>query len=84
MPASLSMLTSLARAVRHRREVLALADLDPDLLRDIGLRHADIHRALAQPLHRDPSRMLKEACCQGFIPMHGLRGPRAPEPIPCC
>jgi len=84
MLALLSTVAGLGRAIRHRREILALADLDDRLLGDIGLRRADVHTALAQPPHRDPSQVLKDACCQGLSLVERFRRAFAPVPVPCC
>jgi uncharacterized protein YjiS (DUF1127 family) len=56
---ALRQVKSLARALRHRREVLSLADLDERALKDIGLTRVDVIGALAQPLYKDPSRILQ-------------------------
>lgn len=82
MLALLTALLRLGRTVRSRREIRALADLEPNLLRDIGLRRSDVRAALAQPFHRDPSGSLNAACCQD----HGVAGRvgGAPEPLPYC
>ena len=77
-------LLHLARAARNRRHVAALGELDDHLLRDIGLQRADILAALAQPRHRDPSRMLKILCCHGRVFVERLRDGFAPHPASCC
>jgi len=46
------------RAVINRRSVNVLAEMDDRMLRDIGLTRGDVDSALAQPWHKDPSRML--------------------------
>ena len=59
--ASLALLTqvkSFVRAVRHRRDVMRLADLDDRTLKDIGLVRSDVTGALDQPLGTDPSTIL--------------------------
>lgn len=84
MPASLSAFLRLVHTTRNRRQVAALAELDDHLLRDIGLERTDVLAALAQPRHRDPSRMLKILCCHGRILVDRLRSGLAPEPAPCC
>jgi uncharacterized protein YjiS (DUF1127 family) len=45
-------------AVRHRREVMNLADLDDRALKDIGLERTDVNQALREPLFRNPSLVL--------------------------
>jgi uncharacterized protein YjiS (DUF1127 family) len=51
-------LALLATALKHRREVLRLADLDDRALKDIGLMRSDVEFALAERFFRDPSRVL--------------------------
>jgi uncharacterized protein YjiS (DUF1127 family) len=77
-------LLHLARAARNRRHVTALSELDDHLLRDIGLQRADVLAALAQPPHRDPSRMLKILCCHGRIFIERVRDGFASCPASCC
>lgn len=48
----------LLRALRHRREVQRLAELDDRTLKDIGLLRSDVEGALTEPFHKDPSRRL--------------------------
>ena len=45
-------------ALRNRREVMRLTDLDDRALKDIGLLRADVEGALLEPLHKDPSKVL--------------------------
>ncbi len=54
------VLKDLARARRHRREVMALAGLDRRLLADIGLDRADLRDAFSEPFWEDPSLLLRE------------------------
>jgi uncharacterized protein YjiS (DUF1127 family) len=49
---------AVLKALRHRREVLRLADLDDRVLKDIGLLRSDVEGALLAPLHEDPSKVL--------------------------
>ena len=49
----------LARAVRNRREVMHLLELDDRSLKDIGLVRNDVAGALDAPLSRDPSVLLR-------------------------
>jgi uncharacterized protein YjiS (DUF1127 family) len=49
---------ALARALRHRREIRALAELDDRTLKDIGLIRSDVSGALAEPFYRNPSVVL--------------------------
>ena len=45
-------------ALRNRRQVMRLTDLDDRALKDIGLLRADVEGALLEPLHKDPSKLL--------------------------
>ena len=56
---ALRALASLARAVRNRREVMHLLELDDRALKDIGLVRNDVAGALDAPLTRDPSVLLR-------------------------
>ena len=49
---------NLARVLRHRREVMHLAELDDRTLKDIGLLRSDVTGALGEPYSADPSRIL--------------------------
>jgi uncharacterized protein YjiS (DUF1127 family) len=84
MPAVLAKLLHFARAARNRRQIVPLSKLDDHLLRDIGLQRTDILAALAQPLHRDPSHVLKALCCRSGLLIKHLRDATAPQPILCC
>ena len=84
MPGFLPFLLHLARAARNRRQVTALRELDDHLLRDIGLQRADVLAVLAQPRHRDPSRMLKILCCHGRVFIERVRDGFAPHRASCC
>ena len=84
MPGFLPTLLRLARAVRNRRQVAALSELDDHLLRDIGLQRVDVLAALAQPRYRDPSRVLKILCCHGRVFIERVREGFAPRPASCC
>jgi|GEM_PF-1611177 len=79
-----STVLHLLRAARNRRHVVALGELDDHLLRDIGLERTDVLAALAQPRHRDPSRMLKILCCHGRVFIERVRDGFAPRPTSCC
>lgn len=46
------------RAIVNRSSVNTLAAMDDRMLRDIGLTRGDVDSALAQPWHKDPSRVL--------------------------
>jgi len=84
MPGFLPTLLRLIRAARNRRQVVALAELDDHLLHDIGLERTDVLAVLAQPRHRDPSRMLKVLCCHGRVFVERVRDGLSPRPAPCC
>jgi uncharacterized protein YjiS (DUF1127 family) len=84
MPGFVPVLLHIARAARNRRQVVALGELDDHLLRDIGLQRADVLAVLAQPRHRDPSRMLKILCCHGRAFVERVRDGFAPRPASCC
>jgi len=49
----------LANIFRHRREAKILTGLDAHMLADIGLNRADLRDAFAEPLWRDPTRLLE-------------------------
>ncbi|MBF9231786.1 DUF1127 domain-containing protein [Microvirga alba] len=49
---------NLARALRHRREIMNLAEFDDRMLKDIGLVRSDVEGALAEPIVRNPSSVL--------------------------
>jgi uncharacterized protein YjiS (DUF1127 family) len=82
MPAFLPALLAFGRAIRHRRAIRPLAEMDEHILRDIGLLRTDVLAALAQPLRRDPSRFLDTVCCRGRGLARRLRP--TSEPATCC
>jgi uncharacterized protein YjiS (DUF1127 family) len=49
---------NFAKALRHRREIMLLAELDDRMLKDIGLSRADVDSALAEPFFHNPSVVL--------------------------
>ena len=51
-------LVDLVTALRHRREVMNLAEFDDHMLKDIGLMRGDVDTALAEPLFLNPSWVL--------------------------
>ena len=55
---ALRQIGAFFKAVRHRREVRHLAELDERILKDIGLSRTDVHGALAEPFYRNPSAVL--------------------------
>ncbi len=46
------------RTFRSRREMRMLAGFDDRMLADIGLNRSDVRDAVAEPLWRDPTRVL--------------------------
>lgn len=84
MPGFIPTVLHLVCAARNRRQVVALGKLDDHLLHDIGLQRADVLAVLAQPRHRDPSRMLKILCCHGRVFVERVRDGLAPRPASCC
>jgi uncharacterized protein YjiS (DUF1127 family) len=52
------LIATVLATVRHRREVMNLADLDDRALKDIGLERTDVDQALSEPLFRNPSLVL--------------------------
>lgn len=49
----------LVRALRHRREVMQLLEMDDRALKDVGLLRGDVAGVLGAPLTRDPSVILR-------------------------
>jgi uncharacterized protein YjiS (DUF1127 family) len=56
--AALLPVRQLYKAVKHRRHIAVLANLDQRLLADIGLTRADVGDAVRQPIWRDPTELL--------------------------
>jgi uncharacterized protein YjiS (DUF1127 family) len=84
MVAFILTLHRFIHAARIRRQIVMLSEMDDHLLEDIGLQRIDVRMALAQPLYRDPSRMLRELCCQGHNLFKRLQDAVAPESLACC
>jgi uncharacterized protein YjiS (DUF1127 family) len=63
-------------ALKNRRAVMQLAELDERALKDIGLVPTDVHGALAEPFYRDPSAILLSRSTQR---RSGLRTPRVAQ-----
>jgi uncharacterized protein YjiS (DUF1127 family) len=78
----LSLVTQTLRAIRHRRQVLALTHLDDRTLADIGLLRTDVYASLARPYLADPSTVLKDACCHWRTFASRFR--TGAEPVACC
>ena len=51
-------IVALIRALSHRGDVKSLLEMDERCLKDIGLTRNDVLGALAEPLVKDPSRIL--------------------------
>jgi uncharacterized protein YjiS (DUF1127 family) len=49
----------LVLAIKHRRELAHLADLDDRMLADIGLTRTDLRDACAEPPWQDPTSELE-------------------------
>ena len=58
---------NVQRARRHRREALALAGLDQNILADIGLNRSDLSDAFATPFWEDPTTLLRERAIERRI-----------------
>jgi uncharacterized protein YjiS (DUF1127 family) len=48
----------LVVAIKHRRDLARLADIDDRMLADIGLKRSDLRDAYSEPLWRDPTSLL--------------------------
>jgi uncharacterized protein YjiS (DUF1127 family) len=53
-------LGALAMVLAHRRAAVTLAELDPHLLRDIGLTRSDVIEAIERPMREDPTAHLAD------------------------
>jgi uncharacterized protein YjiS (DUF1127 family) len=51
---------AVVRAYRHRLDATALTGVDDQALADIGLTRSDLRDAFAEPLWRDPTRLLHD------------------------
>lgn len=54
----------LVVAVKHRRALAHLAELDDQMLADIGLTRSDLRDAYSEPLWRDPTSLLARRCAR--------------------
>lgn len=54
----LRQVATIVTAIKHRRAVMNLDELDDRALMDIGLVRSDVDSALSEPFFRDPSRVL--------------------------
>jgi uncharacterized protein YjiS (DUF1127 family) len=70
--------SALARALRHRREVRALAGLDGYMLADIGINRADLNDAFSAPFWEDPTALLRERALERRL----FRAGPPPRPLP--
>src|SRR3712207_176326 len=77
---------AVLKALRHRREVLRLADLDDRALKDIGLLRADVEGAVLEPLHKDPSKVLsvRRVEHRDRVRPTAVTGPRLAPKHACC
>jgi uncharacterized protein YjiS (DUF1127 family) len=81
----MSLLTTASRmlcAVRHRRAIQSMAELDDRTLADIGLMRTDVFAALARPYFADASRTVKDACCRWRIFASRFRP--TSDAVACC
>jgi len=58
LEATASFMMSTARAMKNRRAVARLLELDHHMLADIGVTRSDVHSALAGGMTDDPSERL--------------------------
>jgi uncharacterized protein YjiS (DUF1127 family) len=65
-------LKGLARARRHRRQAMALAGLEQNILADLGLTRSDVCDAFSVPFWDDPTLVLRERAIERRL----NRGPR--------
>jgi len=66
-------LKDFARARRNRREAMALAALDRNILADIGLNRADVQDAFSAPFWEDPTALLRERALERRLNRSSLR-----------
>jgi uncharacterized protein YjiS (DUF1127 family) len=64
---------NVQRARRHRREAMALAGLDQNILADIGLNRSDLSDAFATPFWEDPTLLLRERAIERRLNRPALR-----------
>jgi uncharacterized protein YjiS (DUF1127 family) len=55
-----SGLKAFVRAWENRRQAQALARLEPRMLADMGINHADLRDAFSSPIWEDPTQLLQE------------------------
>ena len=67
---------NIQRARRNRREAMALAGLDQNILADIGLNRSDLRDAFSAPFWEDPTLLLRERAIERRLNRSGLRAAR--------
>ena len=77
----------LVRALRNRREIRQLAELDEHALKDIGLTRNDVQGALGASLMSDPSLILGDIAGMDHgraarAAIHAARRPATMAPLP--
>jgi len=65
----------LVAAIKHRRVLTDLADLDDRMLADIGLTRTDLCDAYAEPLWREPTSLLARRAADRYTTADGPRTP---------
>ena len=63
-------LRRLADAFRNRNDASVLAGLDDRMLADIGITRSDVRDALAEPLWRDPTNLLRARALERRLGRH--------------
>lgn len=79
---------AVVRAVKHRREVMHLLELDDRALKDIGLVRNDVAGVLDAPLTHDPSvilrlRSVERRARARQVPLHARPVARVFDPDRC-
>jgi uncharacterized protein YjiS (DUF1127 family) len=79
----------IARALKRRGDIAALASFDDRALADIGVTRSDVRDAMAEPLWRDPSALLASRAAERrahrprtLPPFRSLRRLSAPPHVP--
>lgn len=67
---------NVQRARRNRREAMALAGLDQNILADIGLNRSDLRDAFSAPFWEDPTLLLRERAIERRLNRSGPRAAR--------
>jgi uncharacterized protein YjiS (DUF1127 family) len=71
-------LSRVVMALKNRRQVGSLTQLDDRALKDIGLLRSDVHAALSSPFFRDPSVQLVDVA--GYKRRIDTKGGNLPTP----